>query len=274
MTESSFDLTGRVALITGGASGIGLAVASALVRHGAKAVVGSRTLKKVESAVEQLCRIREPDSQGPAATGVSLDVTDDASIDQAVKTCMDQYARLDILVNSAGILIKKPTFELTREEFNNIHDTNVTGSLKCAQAAGHLFREQHRGCIINIASVSTFVDLVGVAAYAASKNAVLGLTRSLANEWAQYGIRTNAIAPGFIPTDLNRKIIEGTDRGRRIIENTPMERFGLAEEIAGCAVYLASDAASFTNGATIPIDGGYLASGISEAVAPWAKPAE
>jgi len=270
----SFDLTGRVALITGGASGIGLAIASAMIRHGAEAVVGSRTIAKVETAVEQLNQIREPDSKGPAATGVSLDVTDDDSIDQAVRATMDQYGRLDILVNSAGILIKKPTFDLTRDEFNNIYDTNVTGSLRCAQAAGHIFREQHSGCIINIASVSTYVDLVGVAAYAASKNAVLGLTRSLANEWAQFGIRTNGIAPGFIPTDINRKMIEGTDRGRRIIEHTPMERFGVSDEIAGCAVYLASDAASFTNGVTIPVDGGYLASGISESYASWARPAD
>jgi NAD(P)-dependent dehydrogenase (short-subunit alcohol dehydrogenase family) len=271
MPEVSFDLTGRVALITGGASGIGQAIAAAFIRHGAKAVVGSRTLQKVEDAVVELCELGKTDDT-PAATGVSLDVTDDDSIDAAVKTCIDQYGRLDILVNSAGILIKKPTFDLTRDDFNNVYNTNVTGSLKCAQAAGHFFREQHSGAIINIASVSSFVDLTEVAAYAASKNAVLGLTRSLANEWARYGIRTNAIAPGFIPTDINRKMIEGTDRGRRIIEHTPMERFGVADEIAGCAVFLASDAGSFTNGALIPVDGGYLASGISDAVAPWTQP--
>lgn len=264
-----FDLTDRVALVTGGASGIGQAIAAAMIRQGARTVVGSRTVEKVESAVKQLNGL--VDSQ-EVAVGVSLDVTDDDSIDQAVARCMDQFGRLDILVNSAGILIKKPTFDLTRQEFNNIYDTNVSGSLRCAQAAGHIFREQHSGSIINIASVSSFVDLVGVAAYAASKNAVIGLTRSLANEWAQFGIRTNAIAPGFIPTDINRKMIEGTDRGRRIIEHTPMARFGLADEIAGCAVYLASDAARFTNGAIIPIDGGYLISGISESFAPWAEP--
>jgi len=271
MHENSFDLTGRVALITGGASGIGQAIAAAFVRHGAKVVVGSRTIQKVEDAVVELCELSQTQGDTPAATGVGLDVNDDNSIDDAVKTCVDQYGRLDILVNSAGILIKKPTFDLTREEFNNVYNTNVTGSLKCAQAAGHIFREQHSGNIINIASISSFVDLTEVAAYAASKNAVLGLTRSLANEWARYGIRTNAIAPGFIPTDINRKMIEGTDRGRRIIEHTPMERFGGADEIAGCAVFLASDAGGFTNGAVIPIDGGYLASGISDAVAPWTQ---
>src|SRR5690606_34009388 len=134
------------------------------------------------------------------------------------------------------------------------HETHVTGTLRCCQAAGHLFREQHHGCIINLASISSFVDLVGVAPYAAAKNAILGLTRSLSNEWAKYGIRTNAIAPGFIPTDINRKMIEGTDRGRRIIEHTPMGRFGTGEEIAGGAVYLASKAGAFVNGHTLVID--------------------
>src|SRR5690606_33382678 len=167
-----------------------------------------------------------------------------------------------------------PTFELKPEDFNRIHESHVTGSLRCSLAAGKIFREQHSGCIINIASISSFVDLVEVTAYAAAKNAVLGLTRSLANEWAKYGIRTNAIAPGFIPTDINRKMIENTDRGRRIIEHTPMGRFGKAEEVAGAAVYLASPAASFVNGHTIVVDGGYLACGIGDSVAPWTQQAD
>ncbi len=268
----SFDLTGQVALVTGGASGIGKAIAAAFVQHGAKVLIGSRTQEKVDEAAKELSQIIEPkDGEDPAA-GVSLDVTSEASIDRAVKKAVDLFGGLHILVNSAGVMLRKPTFELDPADFNRLYDTHVTGALRASKAAGHIFREQHQGCIINLASISSFVDLVEVTSYAAAKNAVQGLTRSLANEWAKYGIRTNAIAPGFVPTDINRKMIEGTDRGRRILEHTPMGRFGKAEEIAGAAVFLASPAGGFVNGHTIVVDGGYLASGIGDAFAPWAQP--
>jgi len=269
-----FDLSGKVAMVTGGGSGIGKAIAAAFIQHGAKVLIGSRTLEKIEGAVAELNALIENNGDDPLAAGVALDVTSDKSCDHAIKKAVDVFGRLDILVNSAGIMLKKPTFELERAEWNSLYDTHVAGALRCCQAAGHLFREQHAGCIINIASVSSFVDLVEVAAYGAAKSAVLGLTRALANEWAKYGIRTNAIAPGFVPTDFNRKMIEGTDRGRRIIEHTPMGRFGEAREIAGAAVYLASPAASFTNGHTIMVDGGYVASGIGDSVAPWVQASE
>lgn len=274
-----FDLTGKVALVTGGASGIGKAIAHALCDHGAKALIGSRTVEKVKDAVEDIRRQVEAnhadrisDGTEPFVEGVSIDVTKDESVTSAVKQCVDQFGRIDIVVNSAGIMCKKPTFELTPDEFNGLYNVHVTGSLRVAQAAGELMREQHSGCIINLASISSFVDLTEVAAYAAAKNAVLGLTRSLANEWAKYGIRTNAIAPGFVPTDINRKMIEGTDRGRRILEHTPMARFGEGDEIAGAAVFLAAEAGRFVNGHTIVVDGGYLASGIGDSFAPWAQP--
>lgn len=266
-----FDLSGQVALVSGGASGIGKAIAAALVQHGAKVVVGSRTQDKVDEAARELDGLRDNTGVEPVAAGVVLDVQSDASVQHAVKKTMDLFGGLHILVNSAGVMLKKPLFDLQGAEFNNLYDTHVTGSLRLAQAAGHIFREQHDGCIINLASISSFADLTGVAAYAAAKNAVLGLTRSLANEWAKYGIRANAIAPGFIPTDINRKMIEGTDRGRRILEHTPMARFGSGDEIAGAAVYLASKAGRFVNGHTLVVDGGYLASGIGDSVAPWAQ---
>ncbi|MCC7191683.1 MAG: glucose 1-dehydrogenase [Phycisphaeraceae bacterium] len=264
-----FDLTGKVALITGGASGIGMAIAAAFVQSGAKVLVGSRTQDKVESAAKVLDGLRDDTGEDPVAGGIVLDVTNDGSVERAVRKAVDLFGRLDILVNSAGAMLRKPTFELKCDDFTKIYETHVTGSLRCAQAAGHLFYEQHSGCIINLASISSFVDLIEVAAYASAKNAVIGLTRSLANEWAKHGIRTNAIAPGFIPTDINRKMIEGTERGRRIIEHTPMGRFGKAEEIAPAAVFLASPAASFVNGHVLVVDGGYLASGIGDATAPW-----
>jgi NAD(P)-dependent dehydrogenase (short-subunit alcohol dehydrogenase family) len=271
---SLFDLSSQVALITGGASGIGKEIAKALVQHGAHVLIGSRTNDKVTEAVADLRRATETDEADPVEPiieGVPLDVTADQSVEHAIKRCMDLFGRLDVLVNCAGIMIKKPTFDLTMAEFNAIHESHVTGSFRCCQAAGHLMREQHSGCIINLASVSSFCALTEVTAYASAKSAILGLTRQLATEWAKYGIRTNAIAPGFIPTDLNRKFLEGTDRGRRILEKTPMGRFGTADEIAGAAVFLAGKAGSFVNGTTIIVDGGYIGTGIGDSVAPWAQ---
>jgi NAD(P)-dependent dehydrogenase (short-subunit alcohol dehydrogenase family) len=267
-----FDLGGQVALVSGGASGIGKAIAAALVQRGAKVLVGSRDKAKVEAAVLELTALAKDAGEEASAGGVSLDVTRGESVDRAVRKAVDLYGRLDVLVNSAGVMLRKPTAELAPEDFNRIYDTHVTGTLRCCQAAGRIFREQHRGCIINLASISSFVDLIEVAAYASAKSAVLGLTRSLANEWAKYGVRTNAIAPGFVPTEINRKMIENTDRGRRILEHTPMGRFGKAEEIAGAAVFLASPAAAFVNGHTLVVDGGYLACGIGDSFAPWAEP--
>ena len=271
MASTMFDLTGKCALITGGASGIGKAIAAGLIDHGAKVMVASRTAEKVEQAAKELSQRIEPADGLDAAVGVTLDVASNSSVARAVRKAVDAFGRLDILVNSAGIMVKAPTFDITPEQFNEVHETHVTGTLRCCQAAGHLMREQHSGCIINLASISSFVDLVEVTAYAAAKNAVLGLTRSLANEWAKHGIRTNAIAPGFIPTDLTRKMVEGTDRGRRILEKTPMGRFGNSDEIAGAAVYLASTAASFVNGHTLIVDGGYACCGIGDTFAPWAE---
>jgi NAD(P)-dependent dehydrogenase (short-subunit alcohol dehydrogenase family) len=271
-----FDLTDKAAIVTGGASGIGYAIAEALLKHGARVLVGSRTKDKVEAAAQSLARATqtdEADTAAPRVDAVSLDVTDAASIDAAVDRAVKVFGSVDILVNSAGVMCKKPTADLTPDEFNALYNTHVTGSLRCAQAVRELMQEQHAGCIINLASISSFADLVQVTAYAAAKNAVIGLTRSLANEWAKHGIRTNAIAPGFIPTDINRKMIEGTDRGRRILEHTPMGRFGQASEIGGAAVFLASPAASFVNGHVLVIDGGYLACGIGDSTAPWTQPA-
>lgn len=270
---SLFDLTGQVALVTGGGSGIGKAIAAALIQHGAKVVVGGRTLDKVEAAAQELDALGDTSGDDPVAAAVQLDVASDASANHAVKKTMDLFGGLHIVVNSAGVMCKKPTFDLTADDMNNLYNIHVTGALRVSQAAGHVFREQHAGCIINIASISSYVSLTEVTAYASAKSAMMGLTHSLANEWAKFGIRTNGIAPGFIPTDINRKMIEGTDRGRRILEHTPMARFGEGSEIAGAAVYLASPAASFVNGITIPVDGGYLASGIGDSVAPWAADA-
>lgn len=265
-----FDLTGHVVLVTGGGSGIGKACAAAMVRHGAKVMIGGRTVEKLTGAVDELNELSGPGSDGEPCAAVRLDVADDASAKAAVAETVAKFGGIHAVVNSAGVMCKKPTFDLTGDDVNDLYNIHVTGALRVSQAAGEHFKKQESGCIINIASISSFMSLTEVTAYACAKHAMVGLTQSLANEWAKYGIRTNGIAPGFIPTDINRKMIEGTDRGRRILEHTPMARFGAGDEIAGAAVYLASKAGSFVNGITIPVDGGYLASGIGDSVAPWA----
>jgi NAD(P)-dependent dehydrogenase (short-subunit alcohol dehydrogenase family) len=273
ISTTLFDLTGRVAVVTGGAGSIGSSVARRMAQHGAKVLLADVKDFGEKKAME-MNKEAKAAADEPLFAGVQVDVTNQASVDRAIRKAMDLFGRLDIVVSTAGQMCKKPTFDLTTEEFNDLYNTHVAGSLRCAQAAGRVFREQHSGCVINIASISSFVDLIEVTAYACAKSAMMGLTRSLANEWAKYGIRVNAIAPGFFPTAINRKMIENTDRGRRILEHTPMGRFGDPDELAGAAIFLASDAAKFVTGHTLVVDGGYLACGIGDSVAPWAGKAE
>ena len=268
MTEL-FDLTSKVALITGGGGSIGSAIAKRMIEHGAKVMLADIEEYGAKAAQRITDEVGAKASEPPAA-GVTLDVTVYASAERAVRKTVDEFGSVDILINCAGQMCKKPTFELTPAEFNLLFDTHVTGALRCSQAAGMLMREQHSGCIINLASISSFVDLIEVTAYASAKSAIQGLTRSLANEWAKYGIRVNALAPGFFPTAINRKMIENTDRGRRILEHTPMGRFGDPDELAGAAIFLASAAGGFVTGHTLLIDGGYLACGVGDSFAPWA----
>eukprot|EP01062_Namystynia_karyoxenos_P070464 TRINITY_DN65839_c0_g1_i1.p1 TRINITY_DN65839_c0_g1~~TRINITY_DN65839_c0_g1_i1.p1 ORF type:complete len:326 (+),score=87.63 TRINITY_DN65839_c0_g1_i1:93-1070(+) len=272
-----FRLDGRVALITGGSSGIGLAAAKALGRQGAQIAIGSRSRERVSEAANELSRLFPG-----RVLGVTLDVTSDVSVQNAVMAVVTRFGALHIVVNSAGVLMSKAALEVTGADLNGIFDTNVTGSLRVAQSAARQFIRQRQangetgesGCIVNIASINAFRCPVNVLGYAVTKAAVVQLTQGLANEWARYGIRTNALAPGFTPTDLNRHLIEGTDRGRRILEQTPMGRFAEADEMGGAVVYLASPAASFTNGVTLPVDGGWLVGGITNSWAPWAPEPE
>lgn len=267
-----FDLTDRVALVTGGATGIGYAIAKGLLDAGAKVAIGSRTVEKVKDAVEELSKGRPG-----RVLGVALDVCKDASVADAVAKTVAEFGALHILINSAGVMCAKPALELTPEAMNNAYDTNSTGSFRCAQAAVKQMIKQGKGdygeagCIVNISSVTAYRGLNNVLGYAMTKGSVNMMTQVLANEFAEHGVRCNAIAPGFILTDLNRKMIFETDRGRRIIEGTPAERFGKTEEMAGAGVYLCSAAARFTTGVTIPVDGGFLAAGLTKSTAPWAK---
>ncbi|MAE67093.1 MAG: 2-deoxy-D-gluconate 3-dehydrogenase [Phycisphaeraceae bacterium] len=264
MSKDSFDLTGRVAFITGGASGLGLATAEAFCARGASVAIGSRDEEKIEAATSDL---RE--RAGDRVEGVPIDVTDDAKVALAIDATVQRFGRIDVLVNSAGYTVRKPAFEMTGDDFNRMYDTHLTGSFRCAKCAARVMADGDGGSIINVASVSSVVDVIEVAPYAAAKSAVMALTRSLANEWARHRVRVNALIAGFVPTDLNRHLIVGTDRGRRVLEHTPMARFGEAREVASAAVFLASEASSFVTGHGLAVDGGFSSCGVGDSVAPW-----
>lgn len=194
---------------------------------------------------------------------MTSDVTQRDSLEALSGRVEGELGPVDILVNAAGITQRTPTAEITEDEWHRIFDVNLTGTLRACQVFGRPMRKRGYGRIVNIASLSSFVAFNEVAAYSASKAAVASLTRSLAVEWSRDGVCVNAIAPGVFPTDLNRALLEGTERGRELLMRTPMGRFGRADELTGACVFLASEAASFVCGEVIAVDGGFLASGVN-----------
>jgi NAD(P)-dependent dehydrogenase (short-subunit alcohol dehydrogenase family) len=284
MNSGAFDLTGRTAIVTGGTSGIGLAIARALLEAGANLATGSRTPGKVDAARAALTDVPDP---AKLLLG-RLDVADPESFQALLDQTVERFGRVDLLVNNAGANLKKPTLDVEDDEHRRLFDVNYFGPFIASQKFARQVARQNQatcgsaspndasrrigtpgfgGSIVNICSVTSFLALSEVTAYAATKAALLALTRQLAVEWPrQYGIRVNAIAPGFVPADQNRRLLESGDRGRRILENTPMQRFGTPDEIAGAVVFLAADAGRFVNGECINIDGGFMIHGVSEAV--------
>jgi NAD(P)-dependent dehydrogenase (short-subunit alcohol dehydrogenase family) len=251
------DLTGRVAVVIGGTSGIGRAAALGLAEAGADVVPTSRRPDQVEKAAGEIA------SLGRRTHRVVSDVSQRASLEAACASILAALGHVDILINAAGRTERKPTLEMDEASWGAILDTNLTGTLRSCQVFGRHMLERGYGRIVNIASLSSFVALFEVAAYSASKAAVASLTKSLALEWGPRGVNVNAIAPGVFPTELNRSLLEGTERGREFLTRTPLRRFGKVEELAGAAVFLSSEAASFVNGEVLAVDGGFLASGVN-----------
>lgn len=258
MSYPAFDLNGKVAVVIGGTSGIGRAIANGLAEAGADVVASSNVEEMIEETALEL------EAKGKNTIRVASDVTDRASMENLLKESIAAFGKVDILVNSAGITKRAPTVDYLEEDWNRIMEINLTGTLRACQIFGRHFIENQYGKIVNIASLSTFVSLFEVAAYAASKAAVASLTKSLAVEWAKNNINVNAIAPGNFPTDLNRKLLNETPRGQEFLMRTPMKRFGRVEELAGAAIFLASDAASYVTGEVLVVDGGFLASGVNQ----------
>ena len=258
MNYPPLDLTGRVAVVIGGTSGIGRAIAHGLAQSGADVVPTSRGAEHVNAAAAEI------EAMGRRTVRVSSDVSDRSSLQNALNETIKELGKVDILVNSAGRTKRVPTLDLSDNDWNDIMDTNLTGTLRACQIFGKHMLERQYGRIINIASLSSFVALYEVAAYSASKAAVASLTKSLAVEWASRGVCVNAIAPGVFRTALNQKLLDETDRGREFLLRTPMKRFGKVEELAGAAVFLASEAASFVTGEILTVDGGFLASGVNQ----------
>ncbi len=258
MSGTSLNLENKVAVVIGGTSGIGRALSLGLTEAGADVVASARRKENVEETAAAI------EAYGRQTLRISSDVGDRASLEALLAATMKRFGRVDILVNCAGKIQRAPTLTLSEEDWRDVLETNLTGTLRACQIFGQHMLERGHGRIINIASLSTFVALNEVAAYAASKAAVASLTRSLAVEWSRRGVTVNAIAPGVFRTALNADLLDNTPRGKELLLRTPMGRFGRTEELVGAAVYLASDSASFVTGQVLVVDGGFLASGVNQ----------
>ena len=258
MAFFGLELTNRTAVVIGATSGIGRAIALGLADAGADVVPTGRRAKLAQEAANEI------EARGRRSLAMTVDVSDEKSIQAVSDAAIEKFGKVDILVNAAGRTTRRPTLDVSDAEWNQILDTNLTGMLRACRVFGRHMIERGYGRIVNIGSLTSLVALYEVAAYGASKAGVAALTKSLAVEWAPHGVCVNAILPGVFRTALNEGLLDGTERGRELLMRTPMKRFGQPEEVAGAAVFLASEAASFVTGHLLAVDGGFLASGVNQ----------
>jgi 2-deoxy-D-gluconate 3-dehydrogenase len=256
MTTTSFDLKGKVAIVTGGNGGIGLGMARGLADAGASIVVAARDAAKSKAAVAELSQ------RGVRAIAVATDVTDPASVNSLVAATAKEFGHIDILVNNAGINIRKPAHELALEEWQKVIETNLTSALICCQAVYPEMKKAGAGKIINIGSMLSIFGTGFAPAYGASKGGIVQFTKSIAAAWAPDNIQANAVLPGWIDTDLTRRAREELSQlNDNVLRRTPAKRWGTIDDMAGVAVFLASPASDFVTGTAIPVDGGFSSLG-------------
>ena len=250
MTTSLFDLSGRLALITGSSQGIGLSLAQGLAEHGARVVLNGRDRAKLEAAAATV----------PGASGLAFDVTEEVATKAAIEQIESEIGAIDILINNAGMQFRAPLEDFPVERWRQLFETNVTSAFLVGQAVARRMIPRRRGKIINIASVQSELARPSIAPYTATKGAIRNLTRGMCTDWGAYGIQVNAIAPGYFKTPLNQALVDNEEFSAWLEKRTPARRWGNVDELVGAAVFLASDASSFVNGHTLYVDGGITAS--------------
>ena len=247
-----FRLDDRVVIITGGSRGLGRAMAGALAEAGAHIIVTSRDAQRIKGVAAEL-----EDACGRTCRGYALEVRDPDQVDGLVARVMEEFGQIDVLVNNAGVNIRRPIGELSLEEFRTVMDTNLTGAWLMCRAVGPHMKARRYGRVINFGSILSVISMPGRTPYASSKGAILQLTKTLALEWAPHGITVNAILPGPFGTEMNRSLLDDPEAYAAFVSQIPLGRWGEPEEMGGLALFLASDASSFVTGAGILIDGGW-----------------
>jgi NAD(P)-dependent dehydrogenase (short-subunit alcohol dehydrogenase family) len=251
--DQLFDLTGKVAIITGGSRGIGRQIVETFAAQGAIVVIASRNIDDCNKAAEQV------NQQDGKALAIHCDMANLAQVNELFNKVVEEFGQLDILVNNAGLSITKPSIEMTSQDWDTMFNVNIKGLFFACQEAAKMMMNQGGGKIINISSIGGIKTFKRIAPYGASKAAVIHLTRSLASEWARYGILVNGIAPGLISTDINTEEIGDERLLQKMLNMIPLRRLGQTNDIAMMALYLASNASNFMTGQTISIDGGVTA---------------
>lgn len=249
-----FRLDGQVALLSGGSRGLGRSMALGLAQAGATTFICSRNQETCDATAAEIT-----EQTGQTSVGISMDVQDEASVQQAFDSVVERFGRIDVLVNSAGINIRRPIEELALDEFQQVIDINLTGTWLCCRAAAAVMKQQLRGSVINVGSALSGIGLSERTPYCSSKAGVIGMTQTLALEWAKHGVRCNAICPGPFLTDMNKPLLSDPAKTEAIVGRTALGRWAELHEIRGIALFLASAASSYITGAALYIDGGWTA---------------